>query len=307
MDGFIINPKYYCVAENLFSVFAPSLNDWAEDPFTLMDNYELFKVDSSEVSIANGSAPVFTLELLRGAPVDYTEEVRQDEEGQKIICGYTAESKPVFDFCLCNVAVGMLVCSSDYKNAQLLIPENISKSQMRFSINNALMVLYAIATAPFHTLLFHAAVVDFQGYGYMFLGKSGTGKSTHARLWLKHCGAELLNDDNPVVRFDESGAVVYGSPWSGKTPCYRNVKLPLGGLVFLSQAPYNKIKRLRGVEAYASILTSVSGKRWDVRIADGLHHTENALAMNVPVWHLECLPDEAAAHLCCQNVAESRR
>jgi hypothetical protein len=49
---------------------------------------------------------------------------------------------------------------------------------------------------------------------------------------------------------------------------------------------------------------SISGKRWDKLIADGLHQTENALAMHVPVWHLECLPDEAAAQLCCGTISK---
>ena len=180
----------------------------------------------------------------------------------------------------------------------------------KFALNNSLMVLYALATAGLGTALFHSAVVSYKGRGYMFLGKSGTGKSTHARLWLKHIeGSELMNDDNPVVRFFDDGpdgaprAVVYGSPWSGKTPCYRNVQAPVGGIVLLSQAPYNKIVRLKGVQAYAALVTSISGKRWDKSVADGLHATENALAKNVPVWHLECLPDEAAAKLCNENVA----
>ena len=73
--------------------------------------------------------------------------------------------------------------------------------------------------------------------------------------------------------------------------------------MLLSQAPHNKIVRLRGVEAYAALVTSISGKRWDRSLADGLHATENSLAKYVPVWHLECLPDEAAAKLCSENVA----
>jgi hypothetical protein len=53
-----------------------------------------------------------------------------------------------------------------------------------------------------------------------------------------------------------------------------------------------------GIQAYAALMSSISGKRWDAHIADGLHHTENELATNVPIWHLACLPDEEAATLC---------
>ena len=105
----------------------------------------------------------------------------------------------------------------------------------------------------------------------------------------------MVNDDNPVVRIEmtcetsgETCAVVYGSPWSGKTPCYRNVSYPLGGIVMLSQAPYNKICRLDGIHAYAALVQSISGKRWEASIADGLHRTENTLVSQVPIWHFWC-------------------
>ena len=174
----------------------------------------------------------------------------------------------------------------------------------KMAIDNALMVLFALATADKGTVLFHAAVVSHQGKGYMFLGPSGTGKSTHARLWLKYIeGTELVNDDNPVVRISDEGHIkVYGSPWSGKTPCYRNVNYPIGAIVLLSQAPYNKIQRMGGIHAYASLMESISGKRWDSRIADGLHQTQNSLVMSVPMWHLECLPDEEAAQTCFSTI-----
>ena len=145
--------------------------------------------------------------------------------------------------------------------------------------------------------------------GCHFLGKSGTGKSTHARLWLQYNeGSTLLNDDNPVVRLfkGEDGKIstkVYGSPWSGKTPCYRNEVVDVGGFILLSQAPFNKISRLKGVAAYAALVPCISGMRWDKEIANGIHQTENALASNVPVWYLECLPDEAAAKLCQETIA----
>ena len=82
------------------------------------------------------------------------------------------------------------------------------------------MVLFAMASSVRSTALFHSAVVSYQGKGYMFLGRSGTGKSTHASLWRRYIeGTELMNDDNPAVRIRPDGtAMVYGTPWSGKTP-----------------------------------------------------------------------------------------
>ena len=286
----VLKTAYYQVGGQVFSVSG------GEKYLALMENYEPFACDAGEVA--------FSLTVSGGEQPAYSEELRQDEEGQEIICGKTADGEPVFEFRWWKETAGWLVCSENYREGQLVTTGRYTK----MAVDNALMVLYALATSAAGTVLFHAAVVSHEGKGYMFLGKSGTGKSTHAGLWVKYIdGAVLVNDDNPVVRvMDNGGAVVYGSPWSGKTPCYRNVSYPLGGIVLLSQAPYNKIRRLGGIQAYASLVASISGKRWDARVADGLHETENALVSMVPVWYLECLPDEEAAQVCFAQVRNER-
>ena len=273
----------------LFSVTAD-----VED-FGLMTNYQPF----GAVGGSQG-AKAFQLTITEGDTVAFTEEMRQDDEGQMIICGKTADGNPVFEFIWAGETAGWLLCPQDYSQATLIVTGRYRK----LAIDNALMILFALSTAGQGIALFHASTVSYADKAYMFLGVSGTGKSTHSSLWLKYIeGTELLNDDNPVVRVDGNDVTVYGSPWSGKTPCYRNLSYPLGGIVLLSQAPYNKINRLSGIQAYVALVPSISGKRWEARIADGLHHTENALAMKVPVWHLECLPDEAAAQLCHKTIA----
>ena len=286
----VLKTAYYEVGGHVFSVSG------GEEFLALMENYAPFHCDTD---VTDGER-AFSLTIGGSEVPLYSEELRQEEEGQEIVCGKTADGKAVFEFRWWNEIAGWLVCSPDYREGRLLTTGRYTK----MAVDNALMVLYALATAAAGTVLFHAAVVSHEGKGYMFLGPSGTGKSTHARLWLKYIdGTALVNDDNPVVRLADDGLpVVYGSPWSGKTPCYRNVSYPLGGIVLLSQAPYNKIHRLGGIHAYASLVASISGKRWDSRVADGLHATENALASTVPVWHLECLPDEEAAKLCSLTI-----
>ena len=303
--------RVYKVAEHSFSVGSNLPESAGVDLFALMDNYEPFAVPSGDGNAPE--SPLFTLavEHFTALP-EFTEETRQEDEGQELLCGHDGAGSSLFNFRLRGADVGTLLCSSGYAQARLVVPDVSNLNSVKFAVNNSLMVLYALATAKLGTALFHSATVEYRGKGYMFLGKSGTGKSTHARLWLRYNeGSALLNDDNPVVRFfapespeGEARAVVYGSPWSGKTPCYKNESLPLGGIVLLSQAPFNKIERLRGVKAYAALVPSISGKRWERLIADGLHYTENALASNVPVWYLECLPDEGAARLCRETIVD---
>ena len=261
--------------------------------FAISGRAELFEqMENLEPFACEGGEPLFSLTVEIGTGPEYTEVYRWEEPYMTyIVYGHTASGNDIFKF-------GnslFLICSKDYREGRIILPE----CKFKKVFYEALKMMYDLATAGKDTLHVHAAVVSCGGKGYLFLGPSGTGKSTHAQLWIKHIGGtELVNDDNPVVR----DGVVYGSPWSGKTPCYRNVSYPIGGIVMLSQAPYNKIRRLSGIEAYVDLAESVGSMPWDSRISEGQHQTENKLAQTIPMWHLECLPDEEAARLCHETI-----
>lgn len=196
---------------------------------------------------------------------------------------------------------GEMSTSADFSEGQLFL----TGQDDAFALNNALMLLFAFASARHGLLEMHASVVMNQGKGYLFLGKSGTGKSTHSRLWIQHIpGSVLLNDDNPILRLMPDGSArVYGSPWSGKTPCYKNQDVPVGAVVRIRQAPFNKIEKLSGIQSYASLMASASGFRPFEGLADGWHHTLEGLVRVVPCYVLDCLPDQDAALLCHNTVA----
>ena len=280
--------KHYTVAGHGFTV------DAEEAVFNRMAQYTPF-LDEENTGF------LFTLHVQESTtPIIYKEKYRQDEVGQLTICGETPDGKTVLEYQMNDKVAGWVVCSHDFKEGTLYH----TKSFLKFAVNNALMMMYTFSSSDKLTTLFHSSVVSYQGKAYMFLGKSGTGKSTHSQLWLKHIeGTELVNDDNPVVRIIDGEARVYGSPWSGKTPCYRNVDYPIGGIVKLKQAPFNEIRRMKAVEAYVALAMSISGMRWNTKMGDGLHHTENLLTATVPVWHLSCLPDQNAAELCQTTIA----
>ena len=219
-------------------------------------------------------------------------------------------------------------CSEDFTEGVLYITADCQ--DVRFCIDNALMLLYAFRTAPLMTLEMHAAVVvrpsledargtsyrtpsglqdaTLQAKGYLFLGHSGTGKSTHARMWLEAFeDAWLLNDDNPILRVMEDGEVrVYGSPWSGKTPCYNNAYARVGGIVKLSQAPHNKIRTLSLPEAYAYMLSSASGLKMEKQMADCMYETIKHVITHVKCYHLACLPNTEAAEVAQRGVVAHR-
>jgi hypothetical protein len=212
-----------------------------------------------------------------------------------------------------------LICTSDFTHGALHIDGNCQ--DIRFCIDNGLMLMYAFRTAPLMTLEMHAAVVvkrEAMGYrlsaigeergdeakGYLFLGHSGTGKSTHARQWLAAFeDAWLLNDDNPILRVMDDGQVrVYGSPWSGKTPCYKNESAPVRAIVKLSQAPENKIHSITLPQAYAYMLSSASGLKMEQTMADNMFETIKHIITHTPCYHLACLPNVDAAKVCRDGV-----
>lgn len=174
----------------------------------------------------------------------------------------------------------------------------------RFSIDNAAMLMFAFSTAELGTLEMHSSVTVHSGKAYMFLAESGTGKSTHSRMWLENIpGSELLNDDNPIIRIDGDGVVtVYGSPWSGKTHCYRNACAPLGAMIRIRRSERNAITPLSCLEAYALVMSSSSGFRGIASMADGLHNTISAIVITQPCYVLDCRPDAEAAFVCYEAV-----
>ena len=191
-----------------------------------------------------------------------------------------------------------LVTNADFSQADLFV----TREAVSFAINNATMLLFAFTALHYRTLELHASVVVRGENGYLFLGKSGTGKSTHSRMWLEAFeDAWLLNDDNPVVRIEDDGVWVYGTPWSGKTPCYKNERRRVGAFVQLRQAPENSIEQARPSKAYINIYGSCSGLKFMESVRDELYNVISAVMKNVNVYELNCLPNVDAARLCAQT------
>lgn len=176
------------------------------------------------------------------------------------------------------------------------------------ALASMLRIVFAQAILPYEAISLHSSVVVNEGRAFLFMGKSGTGKSTHSALWLRHIeGTELLNDDNPVVRLVGGKAMAYGSPWSGKTPCYRNESAPVAAMVRLKQGPRNRFEPLEDIAAFGALLPGCSVLRQDGRLHDMLCMTLTALIEMVCVGGMECLPDKEAAEVCRREALKDLR
>lgn len=196
----------------------------------------------------------------------------------------------------------LLIANHDFSDCRCALNGNYN---MRcFGLNNALMLIFAFAGSFKDTLLIHASLVRNNGYGYAFIAKSGTGKSTQVSMWLRYIpGSDLMNDDNPIIRVIDKQPYIYGGPWSGKTPCYRNIKAKLGAITRIDRAAENRVEKLSPIEAFASVLPSCSSMKWDVPIYHRICDTISKIIETTGIYILHCLPNEEAAQICHKTIS----
>ncbi|MBQ5926677.1 MAG: hypothetical protein IIX01_01990, partial [Clostridia bacterium] len=149
----------------------------------------------------------------------------------------------------------------------------------------------------FNRFLLHAAVLEYGGNGYAFLGRSGAGKSTHTSLWLKYVqGSKILNGDKPVVAFDGKDFYAYGTPWMGKEGRGCKGKAPIKALCFIEQAKENSIERLSPSELTDRIFTQLLMPTDEDGVEKTLYLADK-LVCNVPAFVLKCdISQDAVRH-----------
>ena len=146
------------------------------------------------------------------------------------------------------------------------------------------------------TILFHGSAIAVNGEGYIFAAKSGTGKSTHARLWQQHLGSNaiMINDDKPFISVTGEQILVCGSPWSGKHGLDTNISVPLKGICFLQRGAENRIRRLMPRDALP-LLQSNGCPPLDAQKRIEYHALLETVAAGTALWQMECTKDLQAA------------
>ena len=148
-------------------------------------------------------------------------------------------------------------------------------------------------------MMLHASAVEYEGKAYLFSAPSGTGKSTHTRIWQKEFGdaARVFNDDKPALRYLDGTWYAYGTPWCGKDGININMKVPLAGICFLKQASHNSIRRLSHQEAVSRIISQTLRAFSRVSHMDLMLKHLDSLVRDIPVFELENRPEPEAARL----------
>lgn len=292
------NEYYFRVAGLLFSVVLP--DGWdvkailpSFNPFrckTRSEGEAIFRILATTQSFADDSKRT---ELLEDSPNDIgrTRLFRSSD-------GYCVE---INNDTTQNGLVHTMITDPHFESATAYIrPEDLSMGAV---LSSMVRFLFAQAVLEHDGVFVHASCVSMEGKSYLFLGKSGTGKSTHARQWLQaFTECRLLNDDNPALRIEDGKVMVYGTPWSGKTSCYKNEGYPVAGIARLKQAETNCFSPLEGPEIFAALLPSCSAIRQDADLMEALYCTLIQVAEKINVGCMECLPNIDAARVCYNSL-----
>lgn len=159
----------------------------------------------------------------------------------------------------------------------------------------------------YDTILFHGSVIAVDGFGYLFTAKSGTGKSTHTRLWRENFGdrAVMVNDDKPLLQITKDGVIAYGTPWDGKHRLSTNTFVPLKGICILERSAKNHIIRLYSKEQLRStypMMVQQTHKSSNPASARRTMELIDRLMDAVPIYRLSCNMEHEAAKVAYEGM-----
>lgn len=163
--------------------------------------------------------------------------------------------------------------------------------------------LLAHALLDADIVVFHASAVAVDGEGYLFTAPSGTGKSTHARLWRELLGARavMVNDDKPLLHIAAQGVTVYGTPWSGKHALHTDLSVPVRAICLLHQAAENTIRPITPYEALPMLLQQTYRQSEQAALLKTLRLVER-LGERVRLYAMGCNLEPEAARLAYETM-----
>ena len=146
--------------------------------------------------------------------------------------------------------------------------------------------------------MLHGSAIAVDGEGYLFTAKSGTGKSTHTKLWRELLGdrAVMVNDDKPFIRVTDGDARIYGSPYSGKEGLNTNMSVPLRAICVLERSETNRIRQVDFSDVYP-ILVQQTYHPSDREMFNRTLELLDRLSQHVRIYRLACNKDLEAAEV----------
>ncbi len=148
----------------------------------------------------------------------------------------------------------------------------------------------------YDAVVFHGAVIAYEGKAYAVTARSGVGKTTHLKLWLQEFGdkVHILNGDKPILRIIEGKVYACGTPWRGKEGYGVNEMLPLCGIAFITRAAENSAKRLAPSGEVLRLLSQIYVPRSEKGASLALM-ASNKIISSVPIYEFRVNMERQAA------------
>ena len=150
----------------------------------------------------------------------------------------------------------------------------------------------------YDTFLFHGSAVAVEGEAYLFTASSGTGKSTHTRLWRQLLGdrAVMVSDDKPLIRADGSTVRVFGTPYNGKHRLGCDMSAILKAVCILERSKDNHIEEIDAAQAYPMLIQQTYRPDSPLGLMKTMELIDR-LASGVKLYRLGCNMDISAAKI----------
>ena len=156
----------------------------------------------------------------------------------------------------------------------------------------------------FDVLLFHGSVVAVDGQAFLFTAKSGTGKTTHTRLWLKQIpGCHVLNGDKPLLLFRNDGIYACGTPWQGKENYGTNEILPLKAICILERGEKNHIEQIPFKTAFAALISQSHHPDGNTGLLQSMQMLKRL--DDIRLYSLKCNLESEAAFVAYKGMSET--
>lgn len=178
-------------------------------------------------------------------------------DGESLIQVQRDESENIFGIVIYN------------PNSAVILLENENVARKEYLLSEYAVLYYILRDQD--AILIHSSSILYKDRGILFIAKSGTGKSTQARLWKEHLDIVQVNDDKNIIIKENDELWIYGNPWSGKSFIDTNIRVKLTDLVFIYQSPENKIREISKKEQFLYLIPQITNSsfmynrdKWDM-------------------------------------------
>lgn len=190
----------------------------------------------------------------------------------------------------------LILANNDWTNikCELCDVEDLGGASLNIRQFNMIGMVIKYIVMHYSGMSLHSSSISYKDSGVMFSANSGTGKSTHTRLWRKvFDDVCIVNDDMPVIRYIDDVWYLFGCPWSGKTEINSNVKVPLKALVFLERGTVNEIERIYAPECVFKIINQTLLPAYK-NLTEKVMANITKLVEDIPIYRLKCTISEEA-------------